>query len=143
MKWSGKQLRDAVAQLVADRRPGAADLEVADVVGHEAGARLKMVRSLPRSFIRRSWLVSMDSRSSSSLIFRSATLGIAGRVLDAGDLAVAPGFQRLGRGGVVAVDVDDHGLPPSLARLLTVPLTRAFRQQHARRARCRSAKASR
>ncbi|MDT4853024.1 hypothetical protein FQZ97_872780 [compost metagenome] len=36
----------------------------------------KMVRSEPRSFIRRSWLVSMDSRSSSSLIFRSATFGI-------------------------------------------------------------------
>jgi hypothetical protein len=38
---------------------------------------LKMVRSLPRSFIRRSWLLSMDSRSSSSLIFRSATRGLA------------------------------------------------------------------
>ena len=37
---------------------------------------LKMVRSLPRSRIRRSWLVSMDSRSSSSLIFSSLALGI-------------------------------------------------------------------
>ena len=37
----------------------------------------KMVRSEPRSFIRRSWLVSIDSRSSSSLIFRSATFGMA------------------------------------------------------------------
>ncbi len=35
------------------------------------------VMSLPRSFIRRSWLVSMDSRSSSSLICKSATLGMA------------------------------------------------------------------
>ena len=26
-----------------------------------------------------------------------------------GDLLVAPGFQRLGGGGVVAVAVDDHG----------------------------------
>ncbi|MCY1543278.1 hypothetical protein D9M68_790890 [compost metagenome] len=34
------------------------------------------VMSLPRSFISLSWLVSMDSRSSSSLIFRSATFGI-------------------------------------------------------------------
>jgi hypothetical protein len=34
------------------------------------------VMSLPRSFISRSWLVSMLSRSSSSLIFRSAALGI-------------------------------------------------------------------
>ena len=45
---------------------------------------LKIVRSLPRSFIRRSWLLSMVSRNSSSLIFRSATLG-----LDAGSLMPA------------------------------------------------------
>ena len=38
---------------------------------------LKMVRSEPRSFISLSWLVSIDSRSSSSLIFRSATRGLA------------------------------------------------------------------
>jgi hypothetical protein len=63
---------------------------------------LKMVRSLPRCFIRRSWLVSMVSRSSSSLIFRSAT-GLGRRVLDAGDLGLRQFFQRLGRGGVVAV----------------------------------------
>ncbi|MNL75642.1 hypothetical protein D3C87_2014820 [compost metagenome] len=44
----------------------------------------KMVRSEPRSFIRRSWLVSMDSRSSSSLILRSDTLG-----MDAGSLMPA------------------------------------------------------
>ena len=37
----------------------------------------KMVRSLPRSFMRRSWLLSIDSRNSSSLIFRSAALGPA------------------------------------------------------------------
>ncbi len=36
----------------------------------------KMVMSEPRSFIRRSWLASMVSRNSSSLIFRSATLGM-------------------------------------------------------------------
>ncbi len=38
---------------------------------------LKTVRSLPRSFIFASWLVSIDSRSSSSLIFSSLTLGIS------------------------------------------------------------------
>jgi hypothetical protein len=38
---------------------------------------LKIVRSEPRSFIRRSWLVSIVSRSSSSLIFSSATFGAA------------------------------------------------------------------
>ena len=36
---------------------------------------LKMVRSLPRSFIFASWLVSIDSRSSSSEIFRSDAEG--------------------------------------------------------------------
>ena len=36
---------------------------------------LKMVRSLPRSFISRSWLDSMVSLSSSSLILRSLTAG--------------------------------------------------------------------
>jgi hypothetical protein len=51
------------------------------------------VRSLPRSFIRRSWLLTMVSRMSSSLIFSSDTLGIFGRVLDAGDLLVAPRLQ--------------------------------------------------
>ena len=34
----------------------------------------------------------------------------------AGDLLVSPGFQRLGRGGVVAVDVDDHRVSPKAAR---------------------------
>src|SRR5205085_11089468 len=34
------------------------------------------VRSLPRSFIRRSWLLTIDSRMSSSLIYSSATFGI-------------------------------------------------------------------
>ena len=37
----------------------------------------KMVRSEPRSFIWRSWFFSMDSRSSSSLIFSSETFGMA------------------------------------------------------------------
>ncbi len=38
---------------------------------------LKIVRSLPRSFISRSWFFSIDSRSSSSLIFSSLAFGIA------------------------------------------------------------------
>ena len=38
---------------------------------------LNSVMSLPRSFISLSWLVSMDSRSSSSLMCKSATLGMA------------------------------------------------------------------
>ena len=38
---------------------------------------LKTVRSMPRSFIRRSWLPAMDSRSASSLIRSSEGLGLA------------------------------------------------------------------
>ena len=38
---------------------------------------LKIVRSEPRSRISRSWFASIDSRNSSSLIFRSATFGLA------------------------------------------------------------------
>ena len=45
---------------------------------------LKMVMSDPRSFILASWLVSIVSRSSSSLIFSSDTLG-----MDAGSLMPA------------------------------------------------------
>jgi hypothetical protein len=33
------------------------------------------------------------------------------RVLDAGNLAIAPFLERLGRGGVVTVNVDDHVSP--------------------------------
>ncbi len=63
----------------------------------------KIVRSLPRSCIFLSWLLTMDSRSSSSLIFSSLTLGMADGILDAGDLPVAPVLERLRRRGVVAV----------------------------------------
>ena len=38
---------------------------------------LKIVRSQPRSFMNLSWFVSIDSRSSSSLIFSSETFGAA------------------------------------------------------------------
>jgi hypothetical protein len=90
----GEQLRHAVAEFVADGGPGGRDLEVANVVRHETGTRAEDGEvAATLAFISLSWLVSMDSRSSSSLIFRSAALGHAGRVLDAGDLRVAPGFS--------------------------------------------------
>ena len=41
---------------------------------------LKIVRSDPRALHLRSWLVSIVSRSSSSLIFRSEALGAADRI---------------------------------------------------------------
>jgi hypothetical protein len=109
-----EQLRDAEAQLVADRRPGGTDFEVANVVGHEAGTRREdgevgaALPHLPK-------LVLLDGLAQlvvADLQFRC--LGHQRRILDAGDLAVAPLFQRLGRGGVVAVDVDDHELTPGI-----------------------------
>ena len=109
MKLSGKSLRDAEAELVADRSPGRADGEVADVMGHEAGAgaedgeiaapllhQLELVR-----FDRLAKLVVAD--------LEFGDLGRLGGILDAGDLPVAPRLERLGGGGVVAVAVDDHG----------------------------------
>ena len=74
---------------------------------------LKIVRSRPRSRISRSWFVSIDSRSSSSLMCSSETCGLSDGVADAGDLAVAPLLQRLRRGRVVAVKVDDHRISSS------------------------------
>ena len=99
----GEQLADAEAQLVADRGPGRGDVEVADVMRHEAGARAEEREVAAALLHQLQLVVSMDSRSSSSLIFRSLTLASGGRILDAGDLPVAPVLQRLRRRGVVAV----------------------------------------
>jgi hypothetical protein len=55
----GEKLADAEAQLVADRRPGAADLEVADVVGHEAGARAED-REVGAALLHQLELVGLD-----------------------------------------------------------------------------------
>ena len=74
-----------------------------------------MVRSLPRSCICLSWLLTMLSRSSSSLIFSSLALGVGRGILDARDLPVAPVLKRLRRRRVVAVYVDDHLNSPSAA----------------------------
>jgi hypothetical protein len=47
------------------------------VVRHEAARGEKMTRSMPRCFIRASWLRSIDSRSSSSVIVKSERAGIS------------------------------------------------------------------
>ena len=86
MKWSGKSwltrkqssLQIAAQVLLTWKSPMWWAMKLA--------RGLKIVRSLPRSRILASWLSSMVSRSSSSLIFRSATRGIFVGVLDAGDL---------------------------------------------------------
>jgi hypothetical protein len=75
MKWSGNSwltrwhssLQMAAQVLLTSKSPMWWAMKLA--------RGLKIVRSLPRCFISLSWLVSMVSRSSSSLIFRSATLG--------------------------------------------------------------------
>jgi len=77
MKWSGKScetrqhssLQIAAQVELTSKSPMWCAMKLA--------RGLKMVRSLPRSRILASWLVSMDSRSSSSLIFSSLTFGLA------------------------------------------------------------------
>src|SRR5208282_5819710 len=105
----GEEPGDPEAKLVADRGPGGADGEVADVMGHEAGAGAEngeVAAALPHQLE----LVRLDRFAKlvvADLEFRD--LGRLGRILDAGDLPVAPGLQRLGSRGVMAVTVDDHG----------------------------------
>jgi hypothetical protein len=112
MKWSGKQLAHAVAQLVANGCPGAADVEVANVVGHEAGAGAEDGQVRP-TLAHQAQLVLFDAFA--QLVVADLQVGHFGHdrgVFDAGNLLVAPVFKRLGGGGVVAVAVDDHGRCP-------------------------------
>ena len=104
-----EELGNAVAQLVADRRPGAADLEVANVMGHEAGPRAED-RQVTAALAHELKLVGFNRFAQFVVAdhqFRH--FGHAGGVFDTGDLAIPPIFQRLGCGGVVAVAVDDEG----------------------------------
>ena len=108
MKLSGKSLRDAEDELVADRGPGRTHREVADVMGHEAGARRKD-REVRAALLHELELVRLDRLPKlvvADLEFRS--LGRVRGILDAGDLPVAPCLERLGSGRVVAVAIDDH-----------------------------------
>src|SRR5438105_7734669 len=75
-KWSGNSLltrKHSSLQIAA---------QVDDTFKSPMWCAMKLARgennemSLPRSFIRRNWFDSMDSRSSSSPILRSAALGI-------------------------------------------------------------------
>ena len=106
---------DAVNQLVADRRPGRGHLEVADVVGHEARARRKdgEVRATLLHLAQLVFLDGFPQLVVANLQLRNLRHG--GGIVDRGDLAIAPILQRLGRGGVVAVTVDDHPAFLSLA----------------------------
>src|SRR5882762_7177128 len=80
---------------------------------HEAGARTED-REVEAALAHEPQLIALDRFA--QLVVADAQLGwlrhLRG-IRDAGDLAVAPRFQRLRRGGVVAVDVDDHRVTPA------------------------------
>ena len=108
----GEQRRDAVAQLVADGGPGGRDFKVADVVGHEAGARGEHGQ-IGAALLHQFELIGLDRLPQfvvGNLQIRRIRL-LRG-VLDRGDLAVAPRFESSRRGCVMAMTVDDHLLSP-------------------------------
>jgi hypothetical protein len=104
-----KQLPHAVAQLIANRRPCRRDVEVTDVVRHEAGAGTED-GDVRAALFHLGQLVELNAFA--QFVVADLELGHFGhgsRVFDARDLFVAPVFQRLGRRGVVAVHVNDQG----------------------------------
>jgi hypothetical protein len=106
----GKKLCHAEAEFVTNRRPGRRHVEIANVVRHEAGAGAEN-RQIATALAHEFELVQLNRLAQFVVAddqFRH--LGHAGRVFDAGDLAVTPVLQRFGRGGVVAVAVDDEGV---------------------------------
>ena len=104
-----KQLAHAVAKFVANRGPGAGHIEVANVMRHEAGARAEHGQVAAALFHLRQ-LVGLDGLAQFVIAdLEVSHFGHQGRVLDAGNLFVAPVLERLGRGGVVTVDVNDQG----------------------------------
>ena len=104
-----EKLADAVAQLVANGRPGRRHIEVANVVRHEAGARAEDGQ-VTATLFHQTQLICFNRLAQLVVAdFQIADLWHDSRVFDASDLLVAPDFQRLGGGGVVAMAVDDEG----------------------------------
>ena len=104
----GKQFGHAVAKLVANRCPGARDLKVSEMMGHEAGARAEYGQ-VAASLLHQSELVGFDGLAQfiiGNLQFGNCRHRAA--IIERGKLPVAPGLERGGRGSVVAVAVDDH-----------------------------------
>ena len=109
-KMIGEKLRHAEAQFVANRSPGGRDVEVANVVGHEAGAGAEDGDVRPALF-HLGQLVGLNRLAQFVVAdFQLGHFGHGRRVFDACNLLVAPVFQRLGGGGVVAVHVNDQGV---------------------------------
>ena len=118
----GDQLADPPAQLVADRSPSRRNLEVTDVMSHEARARAED-REIAAALLHQLELV-VDDRFAQFVVADLQLVGLwpDRRILDARDLPVAPILERLGSRGVVAVYVDDHfGLPSSVATVASYP----------------------
>ena len=114
----GKQLRHAKAQLVANGGPGGRDVEVTNVVGHEAGAGAEdgQVRA---ALFHLGQLVGLNGLAQFVVAdFQLGHFGHGRGVFDARNLAIAPVFQRLGGGGVVTVYINDQGLFLAHARFL-------------------------
>ena len=113
----GKQFRDAEAELVADRGPGRAHGEIADVMGHEAGAGAED-RQIAAALPHQAQLIRFDQLAKFVVADREVRdLGRLGGVLDTGDLPVAPRLQGLGGGRIMPVAIDDHGAWPPVGRL--------------------------
>ena len=92
----GEELRDAKAEFVADRGPGRGDPEVADVMGHEAGAGRKD-RKVAAPLLHQLQLVRFNRLAQLVVAdLQVGDLGLLRGVLDAGDLLVAPGLECLG-----------------------------------------------
>src|SRR5690606_19983710 len=122
-----------------------AGFEAADVMRHEARAR-REDRQVAAALVHLRELVSLDRLA--QLVVADAQLRSLRRdaaVVQRGDLAVAPVFEGLRRGRVVAVTVDDHSfVPPGPAHteagIITSPrmISRAVRSSAARTTLCAS-----
>src|SRR6185369_11210601 len=91
-------------------------LKIADVVRHEARARRKD-RQIASALAHFRELIDFDALA--QFVVADLELGDARRerrVLEAGDLPVAPVFERLWRGRVMAVTIDDHAVFPFRCR---------------------------
>ena len=108
------QLADPRAEVVAQARPGLADREVADVMGHERGARAED-RHVAPPLVHELELVRFDRLA--DVVIADLQGCRVRRLIPAlreRDLEVAPRAQLRRSGRVVAVDVDDQRESSSL-----------------------------
>src|SRR5947207_2568043 len=97
-----------MTELVADRRPGGRNPEIADVMRHEAGAWTED-GEIDAALLHLLELVLLDRLA--QFIVADSQLGDFGHgrgIVDCGNLPVAPVLERFRRGGVMPVAVDNH-----------------------------------